>query len=152
MNNKLILLVGGALVVVLGAGVVLMSTNSSTPENRSQDTKTESEDMSHSSNSVQEDAQTTAGNVKKFNVTGKNFTFSPTTLTVNQGDTVQIVFDSSNGTHDFVIDEFNVNSKMVASGGSDTVEFIADKSGTFEYYCSVGNHKQMGMKGTLTVK
>ena len=32
------------------------------------------------------------------------------------------------------------------------VQFIADKAGTFEYYCFVGNHRQMGMVGTLTVK
>jgi uncharacterized cupredoxin-like copper-binding protein len=32
------------------------------------------------------------------------------------------------------------------------VQFVADKTGTFEFYCSVGNHRQMGMVGTLVVQ
>jgi len=56
------------------------------------------------------------------------------------------------GTHDFVIDEFNVATKMTKTGETDTVEFIADKAGVFEYYCSVGEHRKMGMVGTLTVE
>jgi hypothetical protein len=43
-------------------------------------------------------------------------------------------------------------AEQVGAGASDVVEFTADKAGTFEYYCSVGNHRAMGMKGTLTVK
>ena len=40
--------------------------------------------------------------------------------------------------------------KMVR--GNDSVTVVSDKTGSFEYYCSVGTHRQMGMKGTLTVK
>ena len=33
-----------------------------------------------------------------------------------------------------------------------TAEFTADKVGSFEYYCSVGSHRSMGMKGVLKVE
>lgn len=89
--------------------------------------------------------------VKSFTVTGKNFAFSPTTMTVNKGDRVRVTLNDIDGNHDFVIDEFNAKTKVLKSGESETIEFIADKAGTFEYYCSVGTHRQMGMKGTLTV-
>ena len=89
--------------------------------------------------------------VKVFTITGTNFSFSPTKLSVKKGDKVTITFDNVAGFHDFKIDEFNVASKKISGGGKDVVTFTADKTGTFEYYCSVGQHRQMGMKGTLTV-
>lgn len=89
---------------------------------------------------------------KEFIVTGSNFKFQPTELTVNKGDTVKIIFKNTEGFHDFVIDEFNVATKKIQSGSEETVQFVADKTGSFEYYCSVGNHRAMGMKGVLTVR
>lgn len=90
--------------------------------------------------------------VKEFTVEGQPFSFAPNTITVKQGETVTIVFKNMKGMHDFKIDEFNVATKQIAQGESDTVQFVADKKGSFEYYCSVGNHREMGMKGTLTVE
>ncbi len=98
------------------------------------------------------DSMTDTGKTVTFEVTGSGFKFAPNTLTVNQGDTVKVVFKNSGGIHDFVIDEFNVATKKIGSGESEEVSFVADKKGSFEFYCSVGNHRQMGMKGTLTVK
>lgn len=95
---------------------------------------------------------TTTGQSKTFTVTGANFSFTPSTITVNQGDKVTINFVNSGGFHDFRIDEFNVATPQINGGQSATVTFTADKKGTFQYYCSVGNHRQMGMVGTLTVQ
>ncbi len=90
--------------------------------------------------------------VKEFTVTGQNYSFTPSTLTVNKGDTVKITFKNADGFHDFRIDEFNVATNRISGGSEESVTFVADKTGTFEYYCSVANHRAMGMKGTLTVK
>lgn len=90
--------------------------------------------------------------VKEFTVDGSNFKFEPATMTVNKGDRVRIIFKNTGGFHDLVIDELGVKTKQLAANASETVEFVADKAGNFEYYCSVGNHRGMGMKGTLTVK
>jgi plastocyanin len=97
-------------------------------------------------------ASTTSSAVKEFKVSAQNFSFSPSTMTVNKGDRVRIVFQDSGGNHDWVIDAFNARTAVLSTGQSQTIEFTADKTGSFEYYCSVGTHRQMGMKGTLTVK
>jgi plastocyanin len=89
---------------------------------------------------------------KTFTVVGDNFKFSPTTMTVNKGDRVVVTFINKGGTHDWKIDEFNAATKIIQGGQQETISFTADKSGSFEYYCSVGQHRQMGMKGTLIVK
>lgn len=95
---------------------------------------------------------TTTGSVKTFTVEGGDFFFKPNTIKVKKGDTVKITFQNSDGMHDFVIDEFKVRTKIIRDGESVTVEFVADKAGSFEYYCSVQQHKKLGMKGTLTVE
>lgn len=89
--------------------------------------------------------------VKSFTVEGSSMKFVPATMTVKKGDTVKVTFKNVNGFHDFVIDEFKVKTKQFQSPGEEVVEFVVDKAGSFEYYCSVGKHREMGMKGTLTV-
>lgn len=92
------------------------------------------------------------GEVKEFIINGANFKFEPSSITVNQGDKVKITFKNTQGFHDFVIDEYGVSTKQAQSPAEEVIEFTADKAGTFEYYCSVGSHRSMGMKGTLLVK
>ncbi len=95
---------------------------------------------------------TSTASMKSFTVSGTEFAFSPNTLSVNKGDTVKITF-TNNGTlpHNFTITELAVKSKTIMPGQSDTVTFIADKAGTFVYFCSVPGHKDKGMVGTFTV-
>jgi len=94
----------------------------------------------------------TQASVKEFVVTGQNFSFSPSTLTVKKGDRVKITFKNSQGFHDFRIDELKVATNQIKTDEEASVEFVADKVGSFEYYCSVGSHRAMGMKGTLMVE
>lgn len=89
---------------------------------------------------------------KELTVTGRNYSFSPSSLAVKKGDKVRIIFKNTEGFHDFKIDEFNVAAQKLQTGQEDAVEFTADKTGSFEYYCSVGNHRAMGMKGVLMVE
>ena len=92
------------------------------------------------------------GEVKTFTVTGDNFAYDVTEIKVKKGDKVRIVFKNAEGFHDLKIDEFSLATAKLAAGGEETLEFTADKAGTFEYYCSVGKHRQMGMKGNLIVE
>lgn len=97
-------------------------------------------------------AGVSASAVKTFNVEGGGFYFNPKEIRVKKGDTVKIAFTNKMGTHDWVIDEFNARTKVLGAGQTETIQFVADKTGTFEYYCSVGNHRAQGMKGNLIVE
>lgn len=94
----------------------------------------------------------TSAAVKEFTVTAKSFSFTPNTITVNKGDKVRITLKNDQGMHDLKIDDFNVATKVIPAGQSDTVEFTADSAGTYSFYCSVGNHRAMGMEGVFTVR
>lgn len=87
-----------------------------------------------------------------FHVDGGSFFYTPNVITVKKGDTVKIVFQNVGGMHNFMLDEFNIKMDPIKTGESKEVEFVADKAGTFEYYCGVGSHRQMGQKGQLIVK
>lgn len=91
-------------------------------------------------------------NVMEVTVTGRNMSFDPKEIKVKKGQKVRVTFKNAQGFHDFVLDEFNVKTKQISAGQEEVVEFIADKTGTFEYYCSVGSHRQMGMTGKLIVE
>ena len=88
---------------------------------------------------------------KEFTVTGNNFSFSPSNITVKKGNTVKIIFKDDEGYHDLKIDGYNVATERVQTGQEGVVTFVADKVGSFEYYCTVNGHKEKGMKGTLVV-
>ncbi|MBI2464729.1 cupredoxin domain-containing protein [Candidatus Shapirobacteria bacterium] len=94
----------------------------------------------------------TEGATQTFNIKGLNFAFDVKEIRVKKGDKVTINFTNTEGFHDFKIDELNVTSKQIQAGESETVTFTADKAGTFEYYCSVGQHRQNGMWGKLIVE
>ncbi len=93
---------------------------------------------------------TVAGQTVELTVEGSNFQFAPATLKVKKGQKIGLTFKNTGGTHDLVIDELNVHTDIIGSGQQQRVEFVADKVGTFAYYCSVSNHRAMGMQGTLT--
>lgn len=90
--------------------------------------------------------------VKTFNLTARNFSFSQNEIRVKKGDMVKINLNVVEGFHDWVVDEFNGATQRAGSGASTAVQFVANKTGTFEYYCSVGSHRAMGMKGKLIVE
>jgi len=103
-------------------------------------------------NNTGSDSTMTDEDVKVFNLDASNFKYDVTRIDVKKGAKVKIVLSNSEGFHDWVLDEFNAKTEQIQAGQTTSVEFNADKSGTFEYYCSVGNHRQLGMVGTLIVE
>jgi nitrite reductase (NO-forming) len=75
------------------------------------------------------------------------------TLKANVGDRVVItVINGDPVEHDFVLADFFVTTgSLLTAGEQKTVEFIADKPGTFKYICSIPGHEQIGMVGSFEV-
>lgn len=91
--------------------------------------------------------------VKSFTIDAANFAFSMDEIRVKEGDTVRVTLKNTEGFHDFMIDAFaGAKTTRLEAGKEETIEFVADKKGSFEYYCSVGSHRAMGMRGTLIVE
>ncbi|MBI3120283.1 MAG: cupredoxin domain-containing protein [Candidatus Kerfeldbacteria bacterium] len=120
------------------------NTNSTTLNNTSLQTNTNANKNTNVS------ASTTA--TKTFTMNGANFEFSDTELRVEKDDRVKITFTSTQGIHDWSLPAFSATTETVSAGGTTSVEFTADRKGTFEFFCSVGDHRALGMTGTLIVE
>ena len=88
----------------------------------------------------------------EITVTSRGFDFTPEEIRVNLGDRVVLTYENGGGFHDWVLDEFDAATRQISGGQSQTIEFVADKAGEFEFYCSVGNHRARGMVGTFIVE
>ena len=88
----------------------------------------------------------------EIQVTLKKYEFSPGSLHVKKGEKVRLIMAAVDHDHGFKLDDFGVNQK-VRKGTTATVEFTADKSGSFQFRCStVCGLGHRGMKGTLVVE
>lgn len=101
---------------------------------------------------VVENVEETINEITIFDVHGSNYRFDPVEIRVKKGETVKINFVNDEGFHNFRIDELNLRTETISQGNVDTVTFVPDKVGEFEFYCGVGNHRELGMKGTLIVE
>ena len=123
------------------------ATEETAQNNSGTQEKTESPDTSSPSASLTPPAVAGA-----LNVEGGSFYFRPNVITAKLGQPLTITFNNTEGVHNLVIDEFSVTTKTITGGKTDSVTFTPDKKGTFEFYCSLGNHRQQGMVGQLIVQ
>jgi plastocyanin len=99
------------------------------------------------------EASSSAAQVQKVTVEGKEFTFSPSTFTLKEGQPAEITFKNM-GTfpHNLTISALNLKTKTIMPGETDTISFTPSKIGQFSFLCTVPGHADKGMKGTLTVQ
>ena len=101
---------------------------------------------------VKESEQEMASSVKEFNMVARQWDFEPSTITVNEGDTVLLHIQSIDVGHGFGLSAFGIN-EYLPSGQTVDVEFVADQKGTFTFACSVScGSGHNGMNGQLIVE
>lgn len=99
-----------------------------------------------------EDSETTQ--TKSFTIDSFSFGYSTTTINVSPGDEVTINLTNSGGKHDWVVDELGAATSIINGGQTDSITFTVPQSAagqTYSFYCSVGNHRALGMEGNLVV-
>jgi cytochrome c oxidase subunit 2 len=116
------------------------SSNAKTSTSKKADTATQT---SKTANAPKAAVNTTAapGNVVNIKVTAKDFECDKKEIHVKKGDKVKITLESDDGGHGLAIPAFNVDIQ-----GNKSAVFTADKTGTYEYHCSVecgSGHSQM---------
>ncbi len=96
--------------------------------------------------------QATSSGAHKFTMTAKKYEFDPGVITVKKGEKVRLIITATDRDHGIKIDAFDIN-QVLKKGDPTTIEFTADKAGTFEFkcsvYCGMGHGK---MKGKLVVE
>lgn len=101
-------------------------------------------------------AAESSGDVQKLALRadeGGALKFDKSSLTAAAG-TVEIEMDNpAQVRHNVAVEGHGVDEQgpVVAQGGKSMVT-VDLEAGTYEFYCSVGNHREAGMEGTLTVR
>ena len=91
--------------------------------------------------------------VRTIDVIASRFKFEPSIIPVAQGDRIRLRLRSADRDHQFAIKAFQVKTLIPKTGEAVTVDFVADRTGTFEFtcaeYCGIGHS---AMKGRLVVR
>ncbi len=87
------------------------------------------------------------------NVSEVEYKLNPTDVTVKPG---QVTFDVSNEgatVHNLEVEGVDeAKTPDLAAGSSGQVTVDLSKPGTYEMYCTIDSHRDLGMEGTITVK
>lgn len=89
---------------------------------------------------------------RTIEMTAENFAFTPSAITVKQGEKVTLRITGKTGVHGIKIPDLGIN-QSIDLGSTVTIELPTDKAGAFAFSCSVpcgSGHKDM--KGTITVE
>jgi len=86
------------------------------------------------------------GNTVEIKMETKNNEFLPTEITANKGDKVKLTITAQNAGHTFTLPQYNIDRELKL-GEDEVIEFLADKEGTFVFYCKTHST----MKGKLTI-
>jgi plastocyanin len=155
----LIILIGAIAAVLIASELSDDDSNDTTSETTEETPEDEfaDEDANNPGNGIVSQPQFTQPEEtinNSYDITMSNFTFSPNIIEASPGETITISLTSLGGTHDFVIDELDVQSLLLGSNESQdlTITIPDNASGmTYQFYCSVGNHREMGMVGEIMV-
>ena len=88
-----------------------------------------------------------------ININGTEFEYNPSTFTVKQGQTVEVVFRNVGSiAHNIRFGEWDVQTATISSGETATITFTPEETGTFDYWCTIPGHRAQGMEGQITVE
>ena len=86
-------------------------------------------------------------------ISGSEFKYEPAAISAKVGQSVTVTYTNTGKyPHNFVVDELGIKSQTIKPGETETFTFIPSKAGTFAFYCSLPNHREKGMVGTLSVQ
>jgi uncharacterized cupredoxin-like copper-binding protein len=94
------------------------------------------------------------GSAQTVKLSATEYKFTPSGPSVDK--TGKVTFDVANdGSVDHALEvegpDGDVETEAIAAGQSATLTVDLSKPGKYEMYCPIGNHKEMGMEGTVTV-
>lgn len=106
-----------------------------------------------SSSSSSSSSSTASGDVQRIEVSGVEFAFNPSNITVQRGTPVEIVFKNDGRVaHDLVAADLNARTPVIAPGRTATIQFTPTQAGQYKMVCTEPGHEASGMVGTITVQ
>ena len=100
-----------------------------------------------------EESEPTGASRETIEVVATDFAFEPASIEVDEPGVYSFrLVNEGASTHALEIEGEGVEAATAEIGSGDSAEVkIELQAGRYELYCPVGNHKEMGMEGTLSV-
>jgi uncharacterized cupredoxin-like copper-binding protein len=114
----------------------------------------EESDRAATGETATEKAATPGKASQTVRLSATDFKFDPKSPKVNKPGTVKFVTkNDGQAPHALEVEgpSGEAETKAIQPGESAELTVKLDKAGTFTMYCPVGNHRQMGMEGKITV-
>ena len=108
---------------------------------------TTTEETTGATGATGEDGEEGAG---ASTVTMTEYSFSPSDVTVAQGDSIEVVNDGAIP-HNLTVEETDLATEDLDGGASEELTVDVDP-GDYEIVCTIADHEEQGMTGTLTVE
>jgi heme/copper-type cytochrome/quinol oxidase subunit 2 len=106
---------------------------------------------------------------RSFTITARQYAYNPSTISVNKGDRVQIRLASTDVTHGFYLEGYDIDAKVrredptfwlrhpsekgAAYQPVEEISFMANRAGKFHYRCSITcGYMHPFMNGVLIVR
>jgi plastocyanin len=87
-------------------------------------------------------------------VQAASYAYQPSTIVVPHGPVRFVVINAADTAHGFEVEGHGIEEEVaeIAPGTTDSLTVDLHESGEYVIYCPVGDHRQRGMTGTLTVQ
>lgn len=130
------------LVVVVGGYFIFSGTTETTQPDVTESESSE-KDILEEESSVK---------VNEINISLNEFSFTPSSIQIKEGENIILVVQNTGQfPHDLVIEGLALNTPLLSPGESAVLNFGVPVTGSYTFYCSVGDHQSRGMEGTLEV-
>jgi cytochrome c oxidase subunit II len=84
---------------------------------------------------------------REIQLTAKKYEFNPSVIEVKQGEHIKLIITATDHDHGFECGGLHIN-QLLKKGDPTTIEFTADKAGTFSFrcshFCGMGHLKMKG--------
>lgn len=138
MEKRLIIFL--MIVVLIVSSCTLMVSRPENDYNQQEPQNNQPQDRSPVvSEQTQNLTQQTTNQVKEFRVIISHTGYNPNVFTVKMGDTIKFLATAAPGTgfhnHGITIDEYGINQAVTSETNPITIQFVANKVGTFSIWC-----------------
>ena len=143
----------GAAVLALGLGGLTACGGGGSGSNSASTTTSASVASSSSAESSASASSDSGGSAQSNTATETNFKIALSEDHLKAGTVTIKVVNNGNATHDLAVEEngtTKAKSASIGPGGSTTLTVALD-AGKYVFYCSIGNHRAMGMQLTVQV-
>lgn len=89
------------------------------------------------------------------NMSATEYRFSQSVINAKAGQRISVTLQNAGEmVHDFVVEtgDGKYSTKKLEPGMSETIEFVVEKPGEYDFYCSIVGHREQGMEGKLVVR